>query len=299
MASFSLEKLASFFSLIPNPGIRGLIQIGILSWLLYKCLNWIQNTRAWTLLRGLIFIFGFIGVCYALNFDVLLWILGRIAPTAVVTLIIIFQKELRQALEDLGNRRFAPFADMLGGHQHNEDKFSERTINELVKASFELGRARTGALIVIEQNVRLDDIVRTGIDVDGIVTSQLLINIFEHNTPLHDGAVIVRGNRIASATCYLPLSENRNISKKLGTRHRAAVGISESTDSLTIVVSEETGFVSIAQRGALTVISEPDRLREILEALNTQQPSAQKLSRPFGFGSLFRGKDKHEKQTGG
>lgn len=297
MASFSLDNLTSFFSLIPNPGIRGLIQIGILSWLVYKCLSWIQNTRAWTLLRGLIFIFVFIGVCYALNFDVLLWILGRIAPTAVVTLIIIFQPELRRALEELGNRSFPLFSDMFTVHQQSDTAFSDRTISELVKASYELGRARTGALIVIEQSIRLDDIIRTGIDVDGIVTSQLLINIFEHNTPLHDGAVIVRGNRIASATCYLPLSENRNISKRLGTRHRAAVGISESTDSLTIVVSEETGLVSVAQRGNLTVISDPDRLREILGRLNNQQSSAQKTPRAFGFGSLFRGREKHEKNT--
>ena len=133
-----------------------------------------------------------------------------------------------------------------------QERFTDKTINELVKACFDMGEARTGALIVIEQNIRLSEYERTGINVDAVLTSQLLINIFEHNTPLHDGAVLVRGNRIVAATCYLPLSDNMELSKQLGTRHRAGVGISEVSDSLTIIVSEETGQVSMAQNGQLS-----------------------------------------------
>ena len=133
-----------------------------------------------------------------------------------------------------------------------EGRFSDKTRNEIIKACYEMGKVRTGALIVIEQNTTLAEYERTGIEVDGIVTSQLLINIFEHNTPLHDGAVIIRGNRVTWATCYLPLSDNMELSKELGTRHRAGVGISECTDSLTIIVSEETGRVSVAYGGKLT-----------------------------------------------
>ena len=133
-----------------------------------------------------------------------------------------------------------------------QERFTDKTINELVKACFDMGEVRTGALIVIEQNIRLSEYERTGINVDAVLTSQLLINIFEHNTPLHDGAVLVRGNRIVAATCYLPLSDNMELSKQLGTRHRAGVGISEVSDSLTIIVSEETGQVSMAQNGQLS-----------------------------------------------
>ena len=148
-------------------------------------------------------------------------------------------------------------------NNHRVDEgFSEKTINEITKACVEMGKVKTGALIVIEQKVSLRDYERTGIDVDGIVTSQLLINIFEHNTPLHDGAVIVQGNRVASATCYLPLSDNLGLSKELGTRHRAGVGISEVTDSLTVIVSEETGKISVAYEGKLERNLDAETLRD-------------------------------------
>ena len=149
----------------------------------------------------------------------------------------------------------------------SEEKFSERTVNELVKACYEMGKVKTGALIVIENDVSLAEYERTGITLDSILTSQLLINIFEKNTPLHDGAIIVRGDRVVSATCYLPLSDNMELSKELGTRHRAAVGISEVSDSLTIVVSEETGKVSIATQGVLYRNVDADFLRSKLDFL--------------------------------
>ena len=168
----------------------------------------------------------------------------------VIAIVIVFQPELRRALEQLGQKSF--FTSLFSFEsQKNQERFSERTANEIVKACYEMAKVKTGALIVIEQNIVLGEYERTGIKLDSLVSSQLLINIFEHNTPLHDGAIIVRGERIVSATCYLPLSDNMGLSKELGTRHRAAVGISEVSDALTIVVSEETGNVSIAIGGEL------------------------------------------------
>ena len=151
---------------------------------------------------------------------------------------IIFQPELRKALENLGGKNV--LGKLFDFGKVEENKFSDHTIDELIKACYAMGKVKTGALIVIEDEILLNEYVRTGIDIDAIISSQLLINIFEKNTPLHDGAVIVRGDRVVSATCYLPLSDSMTLSKDLGTRHRAAVGISEVSDSLTIVVSEET-----------------------------------------------------------
>ena len=170
-----------------------------------------------------------------------------------------------------------------------EGEFDQKCIEELVKASFALGRTRTGALIVIQRQLSLDEYIRTGIEVDAILTSPLLINIFEHNTPLHDGAVIIKGNRVAAATCYLPLSKNPDIPKALGTRHRAAIGLSESTDSVTIVVSEETGRVTIAQNGVLTPPLSADGLRERLDELKAPEQEGQ-----TGF-RFWKGRRKNEK----
>ena len=155
-------------------------------------------------------------------------------------------------------------------------RFSDKTLNEIVKASFEMGKVKTGALIVIEQNQVLAEYERTGIEVDAVVTSQLLINIFEHNTPLHDGAVLIRGNRVVSATCYLPLSDSTRLSKDLGTRHRAGVGVSEMTDSITIIVSEETGKVSVAYEGKLTRNVNADKLRSMLLAVQNKTTDEEK-----------------------
>ena len=153
-------------------------------------------------------------------------------------------------------------------------KFSDKTIDELIRASFAMGKVKTGALIVIEDEINLNEYIRTGIDVDAILTSQLLINIFEKNTPLHDGAVIVRGDRVVSATCYLPLSDSLNLSKDLGTRHRAAVGVSEVSDSLTIIVSEETGKVSLASKGEIFHDIDENYMRRQLEHVQNRHREA-------------------------
>ncbi len=259
MAEF-FKGLQSWLSFLPRISFANLIEIGIIAFLIYEILLWIKNTRAWTLLKGIAMILAFTLVCVLFQFNTILWILERIASIAVIMVVVIFQPELRKALEQLGNRNLIPEMFSMSETDHKEE-FTERTANEIVKATFEMAKVKTGALIVIERNVSLKEIERTGIEINGLVSSQLLINIFEHNTPLHDGAVVIRGNQVTAATCYLPLSDNMMISKDLGTRHRAAVGISEVTDSLTIVVSEETGRVSVVEGGTLRRISDPDELR--------------------------------------
>ena len=196
---------------------------------------------------------------------------------AMIALVVMLQPELRKALEELGRKNF--FSSMLVDKK-DVNKLSARTINEIVKACVEMGKVRTGALIVVEKMQSLADYERTGIEVDGLVSSQLLINIFEKNTPLHDGAVIIRENRVTSATCYLPLSDNMALSKELGTRHRAGIGISEVTDSVTVIVSEETGKISVAHEGELETGLDADRLRECLTNL-TLEPGDEEEKKRF------------------
>lgn len=243
------------------------VEILIIALLLYYILAWMKSTRAWSLLKGIIVICVFLLLADIFKMTTILWIAKNVLSFAVTALIIVMQPELRKALEELGKKNIITSVLPFDSSHSEDEKISEKTIVEIVKASFEMGKVRTGALIVIERNESLKDYERTGIDVDGIVSSQLLINIFEHNTPLHDGAVIIRGNRITSATCYLPLSDNTGLSKELGTRHRAGVGISEVTDSLTIIVSEETGKVSVAFEGELDRNLNADGLRERLREI--------------------------------
>ena len=229
-----------------------------------------MNTRAWTLLKGLLVIGFFALMAGLLHLNTILWILEKTTTIAVTALVIIFQPELRKALEQLGSQNL--ISGILAFDDGKEEAaFTERTANEIVKATFEMAKVKTGALMVLERNMPLKEIERTGIEINGLVSSQLLINIFEHNTPLHDGAVVIRGNRVTAATCYLPLSDNMMISKDLGTRHRAAVGISEVTDSLTIVVSEETGRVSLVEGGMLRRIIDAEGLRQALEQMEKQE----------------------------
>jgi diadenylate cyclase len=211
----------------------------------------------------------------------------NVLSIAVIAVIVILQPELRHALEELGRKNF--LTNFISFDKTSDERFSDRTLNDLVKACFEMGKVKTGALIVIEQNVLLTEYERTGIEVDGLVSSQLLINIFEHNTPLHDGAVIMRGNRVVSATCYLPLSDNMEISKELGTRHRAAVGISEATDALTIVVSEETGHVSVTYEGELYRNLDQQGLRDKLVMIQNKEVEDNKKRK------LWKGRAKDEK----
>ncbi len=242
-----------------------IIEIVIISVLFYHVLLWIKNTRAWNLFKGIMVILLFVLLAAIFQMTTILWLAQNTLNVGLIALVIIFQPELRKALENLGGKKFLSYFFLF--NRTEENRFTDRTIDELIKASYAMGKVKTGALIVVEDEILLNEYVRTGIDIDAVITSQLLINIFEKNTPLHDGAVIVRGDRVVSATCYLPLSDSLSLSKDLGTRHRAAVGVSEVSDSLTIVVSEETGKVSAAWKGLIYHDIDADFLREKLQYL--------------------------------
>lgn len=248
------------------------VEMIILAFLLYQVLVWIKRTRAWSLLKGFLVLLVFIFLAWAFQMNTILWLARNVFSLGITALVIVFQPELRRALEQLGQQNILSSVFSLDSSKEDSARFSDKTVNELIKAVYEMAKVKTGALIVIEKNTPLHEYERTGITLDSVLSSQLLINIFEHNTPLHDGAIIVRGDRVVSATCYLPLSDNMFLSKELGTRHRAAVGVSESSDSLTIVVSEETGKVSVASNGKLMRDLTEDELREqLIEAQNKSQ----------------------------
>ena len=273
-------------------GIRwaDIVEIIILSFLLYHILLWIKNTKAWSLLKGVLVIGAFVLVAAYFEMNTILWIVQNMFGVAVTAMVVILQPELRKAIEELGRKNILSSIIPFDVAKNTEEgRFSDKTINEIAKACVEMGKVKTGALIVIEQDDRLNEYERTGIDVDGLVSSQLLINIFEHNTPLHDGAVIIRGNRVTSATCYLPLSDNMHLSKDLGTRHRAAVGISEATDSMTIIVSEETGKISVAYKGDLERNLNGDTLKEKLRTIQNKPEEGTKKR------ILWKGRLKSEK----
>ncbi len=271
----------------PTSGITitDILEIFILAFLVYSVLLWIKNTRAWTLLKGIMVLVLCVALVYILKMNTLIFLVNNIIDIAIIAAAVIFQPELRKALEKLGEKQIvASLLPLVDNNRGVTERFSDRTVNEIVKAAVEMGKVKTGALIVVEQNIRLEEYERTGILLDSIVTSQLLINIFEHNTPLHDGAVIINGNRITAATCYLPLSDNMMLSKELGTRHRAGVGISEVTDSLTIIVSEETGSISVAYKGELKRNVPADVLKEQLIVLQNKSITAKNKKYKFWKG---------------
>ena len=257
----------------PKPiEVIDIIQVLLIAWAIYRIFVWIKDSRAYTLLKGLLFVVIFVAVANLFNMEVIVWLLGNLSVAAITAIVIIFQPELRKALEQVGHNIIVQSLMAIGRSGDENFRFSDRTLNEIVRACYEMGEVKTGALIVIERDVTLGEYEKTGIPVDALVTGQLLINIFEKNTPLHDGAVIVRNDRVAAATCYLPLSENMELSKKLGTRHRAGLGISEISDSFTIIVSEETGAVSYAAKGSLHAAVSPSKLREQLKEIQKRFP---------------------------
>ena len=266
-------------------------EIIILSVIIYQILMWIKSTRAWALLKGFAVILALLVGAAFVHMNTILWIAKNFFSLGIMAVIVVFQPEMRRALEQLGENNILTTIVPFDASRKEETSISDRTITELVKASFEMGKARTGALMVLEQTVSLKEYERTGIEIDSQVSSQLILNIFEKNTPLHDGAVILSGDRIRSATCYLPLSDNMTLSKALGTRHRAAVGVSEVTDSLTIVVSEETGSVSVAKNGRLLRNLNQDQLREQLQTLQVKSAERNKKIR------LWRGRGHNEDKT--
>lgn len=238
--------------------VWSVLDILVVSYIFYKAYMLIRETRAVQLLKGILLILLLMPVSNFLHLTMLYWILQRTITIGVLSIIIIFQPEIRRALEHLGRSAFNDVHIL-----ENKEKMEE-VITQIVNAVYNLAKTRTGALIVIEQRTKLEDIMSTGTKIEGIVSSAILENIFVVNTPLHDGATIIRNDRILAAGCFLPLSANYDVSKKLGTRHRAALGISENSDALVIVVSEETGVVSLAINGKLTRGYTKDKLKDIL-----------------------------------
>lgn len=265
---------------LPKIGVVDILEIIIIAFALYHVTFWVKRTRAWTLVKGVFVLFSAYIVAYILDMSVILWVFDKTIGLGITALLIVFQPELRKALEELGQKKIVGSILPFDENKDRNIRFTDRTVNEIVRATSELAKAKTGALIIMEKDIILSEYERTGIIIDSAISSQLLINIFEHNTPLHDGAVIVRGDRIVAATCYLPLSDNMGLSKDLGTRHRAAVGISEVSDSLTVIVSEETGMISVAVGGKLLRNIDGDLLRRKLNDFQGK-PSEEKPKKYF------------------
>ena len=276
---------------IPRVHITDIIEVLILTFLIYQIIIWIKNTKAWMLLRGIIVLAGFILLAAIFKMHTILFIARNSLTVMVTAAIVVFQPELRRALEKLGEKQFlssiVPFET-----NKESSRFSEDTMDSIIDAAYNMGRVKTGALIVVEQAIHLTEYESTGIKMDCLVSMQVLMNIFEHNTPLHDGAIIIRGDRIVSATCYLPLSDNMGLSKELGTRHRAAVGMSEVSDALIIVVSEENGKVSVAQGGVLDRAVTREELREKLTYIQNRKPENKNFLQ-----HIWKGRNKDEKRT--
>ncbi|GAB6160264.1 diadenylate cyclase CdaA [Howardella ureilytica] len=256
---------------IPSVSVVDIIEIGIMSFLIYRIIIWLRSTKAWSMLKGVAVIIIFIFIAYILNMRTIWWIVKRSIDVGLIAFVILLQPEIRRALEKLGLRFFKT-----GGLFKNSDsyeRFSQQSIFEIVNATYDMAAVKTGALMVISQEISLDEYIKTGIQIDGKISSELLINTFEKDTPLHDGAVIIEGDRIVCATAYLPLSQNQNVSKELGTRHRAALGMSEETDAFVIVVSEETGKVAVSCGGMIKRNVERENLYHMLEYLRCNSGS--------------------------
>lgn len=275
--------LGDVFNLaLPDLRAVDVVEIFIIAFFTYWLLKFILNTRAWVLLKGIALIGGLFLVAALFQMKTILWIGERFVSVAFVGLVVVFQPELRNALEHLGRNNLLSRILPSVLKKNGEERFSKKTLNDIVSSCLDMAEVKTGALIVIEKDVALGEYIRTGINIDAVVSRQLILNIFEKNTPLHDGAIILSGDRVVAATCYLPLTESTQVGKELGTRHRAALGISEVSDSLTIIVSEETGSISVASGGTLVRHLDGDGLRQILSAL-------QKL------GTKEKGEEEHAK----
>ena len=271
----------------PTVHLTDIIEICIVAVISYEVMLWIKNTKAWMLLKGLAVLGIFILIAAIFKMHTILFLAKGSINALVVGTVVVFQPELRRALEKLGEKSLLVNINPFDKSKEGQ-RFSDETLDGIVKACFDMGSVCTGALIVVERAIRLTEYEVTGIEMDCKVSSQILINIFEHNTPLHDGAVIIRGDRIASATCYLPLSDNMQISKDLGTRHRAALGMSEVSDALIIVVSEETGQVSIAMGGNLEREVTPEELTRRLAQIQYRASEKKRFT-------IWKGRQKNEK----
>lgn len=278
----ALTKMS--FLNIPRIGIRDIIDILLVAFLIYKLLVWIKDSRTWTLFKGVLIVLFIAIMAYIFQLHTIWWIISNTVMVGAIAVLVVFQPEFRRALEQLGRGKF------LGAILNNEEAKAQGieadTVEAIVKASVQMSKVKTGALIVIERETKLGDVKRTGINIDAVVTSQLLINIFEKNTPLHDGAVIISNNRIAAATCFLPLTDSPEISKDLGTRHRAAIGVSEISDAMIVVVSEETGIISYVRNSKIKRGLDAEGLRKVLSTPKKKRADKKLLK--------WKGRSKHE-----
>ena len=272
-----------------------IIDLSIVIFLLYSFFRIVRGSRAWQLIKGIAFVVIATWISGLLNLKILNWILTGIMNLGVIAIIVIFQPELRRALEQLGTNKFTQFF----GIDKDLATKTKEDIYKVVIAATELSKTKTGALIVMERDIKIQDIIATGIPMGADVSPQLLVNIFEPNTPLHDGAVVISGNKIASAACVLPLADDKDISKDLGTRHRAALGISTESDSIVVIVSEETGKISVAKDGTLIADVREDVLKKILISnIVTKRFATEKKERKNRINEIRKKikKDKAEKQ---
>ena len=259
------------------------VDIAIIAFFLYKLIILTKETRAFQLLKGTAFLFLAALISDLLQLQTLSWVLNAVLASGIVVLVVLFQPELRRALEHIGRGKF--FSNgLLQGFKPEENEI----VNEMQMAILSLAKRRVGALIVIEQRTGLGDIIATGTRIDGVISAPLIENIFEPNTPLHDGAVIIRDGEITAAACILPLAEDIAVARELGTRHRAALGVSSISDSITIVVSEETGVISFAREGKLVRYIDQKALRDLLESIFVGKENAGTLN-------IFKRRAKHEK----
>ena len=260
---FYKDNILSYIkSLQENPFelVTLILDIAIVIFLIYCFLKVVKGSRAWQLIKGIALLIVVTWISGLLNLKILNWILTGIMNLGVIAIIVIFQPELRRGLEQLGTNKLTKFF----GIDKDLATKTKEDIYKVVIAATELAKAKTGALIVIERDIKIQDIISGGIPLNADVSPQLLVNIFEPKTPLHDGAVVISGNKIAAAACVLPLADDKDIAKELGTRHRAAIGISKESDSIVVVVSEETGKISIAKDGTLIADVREDALKKIL-----------------------------------
>lgn len=263
--------LSQINALLGTVGIWDVIDILIVAIILYKVYELLKDTRAITLVKGLVVLLIVTLVSNLLELHAISWLLQKTVTLLFVALPIVFQPELRRALERIGQGKFLVNDDFVNMEEANS------LVNEIDKAVFNMSDKKIGALLVIEKNVGIKEIIDTGIKVDALITSELLMNVFIPNTPLHDGAAVVRGRRMVAAGCYLPLTEDRSLSTELGTRHRSAIGLSEQCDALIIIVSEETGVVSVAENGHIQRHMNHDSLRQRLRPLFHEERSSLKF----------------------
>ena len=273
----TIEYVKGFGTYISTIEWQDYAEIIIIAILLYYMMRWMHNTRAWSLMKGLVVILVFIIIANVFHMDTILWMSSNILQFAVIAIIVVLQPELRKALETLGKSNIIGGLFYFVSQSDYMMTISEKSIDEIARACYLMGEERTGALIVIENKESLSRVDESGIKVDAEISSQLLLNIFKKNTPLHDGAVTIRHNRISCATCYLPLTSLMSLSKEFGTRHRAGLGISEESDAVVIIVSEETGKISVARDGELERnLSETSLKRLLMHAFGENNEQTEK-----------------------